>query len=75
MISTRLRHLETMENLITVSLADVSNPPTAAELDALFGAAADGFSAVLDDNGAGLNGWAVWRVNSAWWYVALALAV
>ena len=55
------------------STADVSSPPTDAELDAEFGtpaAAGAGFVATLDDNGAGTAGYLVWSDGTNWWHAA-----
>lgn len=58
-----------------VSTVDVSNPPTSAELTALFGDATNGFCAVIDDGGAGTTFWKIERVNGAWLYTSFSLAV
>jgi hypothetical protein len=53
------------------STADVSNPPTDAELDSAFGTPATvgaGFLGTLDDNGAGSNVYFVFSDGSNWWY-------
>lgn len=53
----------------THSTADVSNPPTDAELDAEFGTPATvgaGFRATIDDNGAGTNHYLVWSDGTNW---------
>jgi len=75
MSDRRLRHLETMESLpvAAVSYANVSNPPLAAELTAVWGTPPEGFVGVVDDNGAGANIWEVWRIAGGWWYQALTL--
>lgn len=60
------------------SVANVSNPPTDAELDALFGTPATlptNFGAIIDDNGAGANLWLVYAVGTRWGYSALTIAV
>jgi len=51
------------------STADVSNPPTDAELDAEFGTPATvgaGFIATIDDNGADANFYMVWSTGASW---------
>jgi hypothetical protein len=62
----------------TVSTNNVSSPPTDAELDTVFGTAAnlpEGFSGFVDDNGAGTTVWYCVAINSAWWYTQLTKAV
>lgn len=63
-----------------VSNANVTNPPTDAELDSAFGDPSTlptGFVGVLDDNGAGTNVWWVYTTGVAgeWFYVAGTKAV
>lgn len=53
---------------VTLSDANVSNPPTDAEITAAFGTQSDGFEGLIDDNGAGTTVWRVIRKNSKWWY-------
>lgn len=60
------------------SAANVSNPPTDAELDTAFGTPAEvgaGFTAALNDNGAGTNFWLISSDGTNWWYVAGTKAV
>ena len=60
------------------SAANVSVPPTAAELTSAFGAPADvgaGFIGVVNDDGAGLNVWLAVSDGAAWWHVACTLAL
>ena len=52
---------------MNVNTDDVSNPPTDAQLDAIFGAVNDGFTGYIDDNGAGTNFYQVVFRNSAWY--------
>jgi hypothetical protein len=55
---------------LIVSTADVSNPPTDAELDATFGTAAEvgaGFIRLIDDNAAGADFYLVASDGSNWW--------
>lgn len=56
-----------------ISTADVSNPPTDAELDSAFGTpgtVGSGFMALVDDNGAGTAGYIVWSDGTNWWHAA-----
>jgi hypothetical protein len=58
---------------IEIDTTDVSNPPTDAELDAIFGTpdeAGAGFTALVNDNSAGSNEYLVWSDGSAWWYAS-----
>lgn len=51
------------------STADVSNPPTDAELDSVFGtpaAVGAGFLAGIDDNGADTNFYLVYSTGTSW---------
>lgn len=63
-----------------LSSANVSNPPTDAQLDTAFDTAAninavvDPFVAIVDDNGAGTTVWLVVATNDAWFYELLTLA-
>jgi hypothetical protein len=55
------------------STANVSNPPTDAELDAAFGNPASvgtGVATILNNNGAGTNEYIVWSDGANWWYIA-----
>lgn len=64
--------------IVDTSIANVSNPPTDAQLDSTFGSPADlpdGFTAAIDDNGAGTVAWGVMALNGAWWYWSLTKAV
>lgn len=61
-----------------VSTANVSNPPTAAQITSAFDSPAnlpEGWQAIIDDNGAGTNVWLVTAVSGSWWYEALTAAV
>lgn len=54
----------------TVDTTDVSNPPTDAELDAIYGtpaAVGAGFMSYIDDNGAGANFYQVTSDGTNWW--------
>lgn len=58
---------------VVYSTADVSNPPTAAELNAEFGAPGTvgaGFKAIINDNDADTNFWNVISDGTSWWYFA-----
>ena len=62
---------------VTYSTADVSNPPTDAELDAAFGTPATvgpGFVALLNDAGAGTHVYLVASTGATWHYIELTLA-
>lgn len=59
------------------STADVSNPPTDAELDSAFGQPADvgsSFLGILDDNGSHANLWIIASDGANWWHVAMTKA-
>lgn len=61
-----------------VSTANVSNPPTDAELDAAFDVPANlpnGWMGLVNDNNAGTAVWLVTAVGGAWWYELLTKAV
>lgn len=63
---------------VRYSSADVSNPPTDAELDAAFGtpaAVGAAFLALVNDAGAGANLYLVGSDGANWWYVAMMKAV
>jgi hypothetical protein len=65
-------------SVLKYSTANVSNPPTDAELDTAFGTPAEvgaGFIAALNDNGAGTNFYFVGSDGANWWYVAGTKAV
>lgn len=69
-----LRHI--VAPLQAYSDANVTTP-TDAELDSAYGTPADvgpGFSAVLDDNGAGISSWWVWSTGTNWFFAAGTLA-
>lgn len=60
-----------------VNADDVSNPPTDAELDAIFGTPAtvgDGFNAYIDDAGGGANFYHVVASGSNWWVLTGTVA-
>jgi hypothetical protein len=77
-LTDRVDTLESNKSSPTHSTANVSNPPTDAQLDAAFGTPAQvgaGFMATLDDNGAHANEYLVWSDGSNWWYATGAKAV
>ena len=54
----------------SVRTDDISNPPTDAELDALFGTPATagaGFTVYIDDNGGGSNFYHIVSDGANWW--------
>lgn len=54
------------------SVANYSDPPTDAELDAAFGTPATlgrGFVALLDDNDADTDSYIVWTSDASWYYI------
>lgn len=62
---------------LDTSSANVSNPPTDAELDSAFGtpaAVGDGFMATVNDNGADTAQWLVVSNGASWWYVGMTKA-
>lgn len=62
---------------LDTSSANVSNPPTDAELDSAFGtpaAVGDGFAATINDNGADTAQWLVISNGTSWWYASMTKA-
>lgn len=62
---------------IATSSADVTNPPTDAELDSAFGTpteAGAGFVSLLDDAGGDANVYLVASNGTSWWYAAMTKA-
>jgi len=58
--------------------ANTANPPTDAQLDSAFGTPAtvgEGFFAILDDAGAGVNVYLCYSDGTAWWQGALTKAL
>jgi hypothetical protein len=58
--------------ITTQSIANFSDPPTDAELDAAFGTPATlgrGFMVLLDDNDADTDGYIVWTSDASWYYI------
>ena len=75
-LDARVDVLETYQ--MPNSDANVSNPPTDAELDAAFGLPAvvgDGYIAILDDAGTHTAVWFIASDGAAWWHGALTKAV
>jgi len=65
------------DDTLDMSNADVSSPPTSAELESAFGAPATvgaGYTALLDDGGAGSAVYLVASDGTSWWYTALTKA-
>lgn len=57
---------------------NVSNPPTDTELDVIFGIPATvgaGFTAYIDDNGAGTNFYYITTNGASWFYTLMAKAI
>lgn len=66
-----------IDDPVNVSSANVSNPPTDAELDSEYGTPAsvgNGFISLLDDNAADINVYLVASNGTSWWYTALTKA-
>jgi hypothetical protein len=64
--------------ITTQSVANYSDPPTDAELDAAFGTPATlgrGFVALLDDNDADTDSYIVWTSDASWYYIKATKAV
>ena len=58
--------------------ADVSDPPTDAEIDAIFGTPSTvdkNFIGIIDDNGADTKVWLCISTGTSWWYEELTKAV
>lgn len=73
----RVQQLEidnsTQAQIVAFSNANVSDPPTDAELDAIFGTPATvggGFMAVIDDGGGDTDIRIVTSNGTSWWYSA-----
>jgi hypothetical protein len=63
---------------LQVATDDVSSPPTDAELDTAFGTPATvgtGFTALIDDNGAGSAVYLVASDGTNWWYSSMTKAL
>ncbi len=67
--------LEAQDGGGTVNTANVSNPPTAAQLTAAFGTVPVGFVGLLDDNDANAEVYLVGWNGTSWWYEALTKAI
>jgi hypothetical protein len=68
----RIADLEAVEAIRYISLAEnnVSNPPTLAQLTSIFGtpaAVGKGFTAYINDNGAGTNFYLIASDGTNWW--------
>jgi len=64
-------------NRVKTSTANVTNPPTAAELISAFGAAATvgaGFTALVNDNNGDANNYLVISNGTSYWYATLTKA-
>lgn len=63
---------------IPSSIALISDPPAASELEAEFGAATDDlcepFVGIVDSGGSGTKVWLVVAINNAWFYEQLSAA-
>ena len=60
-----------------VSTADVTNPPTDAELDSAFATPTnlpEGVLKIVDDNNAETAVYLVFPIGSTWWYIAATKA-
>lgn len=67
-----------MEMNITPSVGNVSNPPTDAELDSLFGTPAVvgvGYFNFIDDNDADTAVYMVYSTGTSWWITTMTKAV
>lgn len=77
----KLEQLETRNvgTYMHYSTANVSSPPTDAELDSIFGSPANrppGFLAIINDAGGGTTIWLVATAGgNAWWYEQLTRAL
>lgn len=63
---------------VQVSTADVSSPPTDAQLDTAFGTPGtlgEGFVGLVDDNNAEATVWLCAAIGSTWWYTSTTKAV
>lgn len=77
-LNRRITKFETWEpNQIVYSSANVTNPPTSAELVTAFGATASFVNKVgiLNDSGAGVNVYLVFSSGTAYYYTLFTLAV
>ncbi len=77
-LNERVDSLEAQTPNATHSTANVSNPPTNAQLNSAFGQPSQvgaGFIATLDDNGTHTNEYLVWSDGSNWWYATGTKAV
>jgi len=75
-LEARVRALEVQQMPIQQSTANVSDPPTDAQLDSAFGTAAqvgNGFIGLVHDNNQGKL-WVAFTVNGVWGYEELTQA-
>jgi hypothetical protein len=64
------------DNLILdIDSSDISDPPTAAELNAIFPVAVAGFMGFVKDTSSGGSMWLVTYDGATWWVVEMAAAV
>lgn len=74
----RVGELERQETGLRVDTTAVSNPPTAAQLNAIFGTPAalyESFTAIVDSGGTGTNVWLVSVVSGSWYYIQFTQAL
>ena len=67
-----------MGQIYSYSIANVTNPPTDAEIDGIFGTPRDvgsGFIGIINDNGGNLLFWQCISDNTNWWYQLMTKAV
>jgi len=72
-----LRQFINTPGYVDVWTDDISNPPTDAELDSIYGtpaAVGAGFTAYIDDNGAGTAFYQVASDGNNWWYTTFTKA-
>lgn len=79
-LESRIAQLEGTEGIkyLTLSEGNVSNPPTDAQLDSLFGTPAavrKGFTSVINDAGLGSNFYMVVSDGTKWWVFTGTVAV
>lgn len=76
-IERRVRNFESWEPKLDYADDAVANPPTSADIDAAFGTPSmvgEGYTAILDNNGAGTNVYLVSSDGTNWWYETLTKA-
>lgn len=78
-LSERVRNLETEEPPVVYDFSNqnVADPPSQADANAAFGATAaqlrDGWSGIIDDNGAGTDVWLAISKNDTWHFVKVVV--